>query len=178
LCSTTGIKIFSIVVKDWLTTFYDSANIKTGVLFKFFNEVKGIVNNNRNAIFEEIRKLSILNTEQIKQSWEEATNVKPPAHMKRRALIEDLAYFRQTGEPIALSSDGRSLREIADLAKAIASCCVRNRTPLEDIHAGCHVATKTGDYSDVIVTDGEGNQIPWSRISHISDIPNHKKNYR
>jgi hypothetical protein len=60
-------------------------------------------------------------------------------------------------------------KTIAAIAKGMAAYCVRNSAPLEDIHAGKCVITKTGDYSDVIVTDAEGNNIKWSEISRISD---------
>jgi hypothetical protein len=54
------------------------------------------------------------------------------------------------------------------LAKTMAMLCVRN-TQLEAIHAGKTPVTKTGDWSDVTVVDAEGNRIPWTGVSHISD---------
>lgn len=60
-------------------------------------------------------------------------------------------------------------RKIASvLSKAMALICVRN-TCLETLHAGPGVVSHTGDYSDVIVTDADGRQIPWSEVSRISD---------
>lgn len=59
-------------------------------------------------------------------------------------------------------------RIAAQLAKLLAMVCVRN-TFLEDIHAGISPVTKTGDYSDVKVIDGEGTEIPWAEVSRISD---------
>ena len=60
-------------------------------------------------------------------------------------------------------------RKIASvLSKAMALICVRN-TYLESLHAGPGVVSHTGDYSDVIVTDANGRQIPWSEVSRISD---------
>lgn len=60
-------------------------------------------------------------------------------------------------------------RKIASvLSKAMALICVRN-TCLETLHAGPGVISHTGDYSDVIVTDANGRQIPWSEVSKISD---------
>lgn len=59
-------------------------------------------------------------------------------------------------------------RIAAQLAKMLAMVCVRN-TFLEDIHAGISPVTKTGDYSDVKVIDGEGTEIPWAEVSRISD---------
>ena len=54
------------------------------------------------------------------------------------------------------------------LAKTLTAMCVRH-TEIENIHAGKSPVTKTGDYSDVKVTDAEGNEIPWNEVSRISD---------
>lgn len=60
-------------------------------------------------------------------------------------------------------------RKIASvLSKAMALICVRN-TCLETLHAGPGLVSLTGDYSDVIVTDANGREIPWSEVSRISD---------
>lgn len=59
-------------------------------------------------------------------------------------------------------------RIAARLAKVMAMMCVRN-TKLEDIHAGVVPVTKTGDYSDVVVVDADGREIPWAEVSHIDD---------
>lgn len=59
-------------------------------------------------------------------------------------------------------------RIAAQLAKAMAMLCVRN-SRLEDLHAGIVPATKTGDWSDVIVLDADGNRIPWRDVSRIDD---------
>ena len=60
-------------------------------------------------------------------------------------------------------------RQIASvMAKAMALICVRN-TCLETLQAGPGVVSHTGDYSDVIVTDANGRQVPWSEVSRISD---------
>ncbi len=59
-------------------------------------------------------------------------------------------------------------RIAAKLAKTMAMLCVRN-THLETIHAGKTPVTRTGDWSDVTVVDGDGNRIPWTDVSHISD---------
>ena len=50
----------------------------------------------------------------------------------------------------------------------MAMLCVRN-AHLETIHAGKTPVTKIGDWSDVTVVDAEGNRIPWTTVSHISD---------
>ena len=59
-------------------------------------------------------------------------------------------------------------RIAAKLAKTMAMLCVRN-THLETIHAGKTPVTRTGDWSDVTVVDGDDNRIPWTNVSHISD---------
>ena len=59
-------------------------------------------------------------------------------------------------------------RIAAKLAKTMAMLCVRN-TRLETIHAGRTPVTRTGDWSDVTVVDADGNRIPWTDVSHVSD---------
>jgi len=59
-------------------------------------------------------------------------------------------------------------RIAAQLAKAMAMICVRN-SMLEDLHAGPVPVTRTGDYSDVMVLDADGNRTPWSVSSRIND---------
>ena len=46
--------------------------------------------------------------------------------------------------------------------------CVRN-TKLEDIHAGVVPVSKTGDFSDVMIVDANGREIPWPEVSHFDD---------
>ncbi len=55
----------------------------------------------------------------------------------------------------------------AILTKLMALLCVRN-TSIELVHEGHIPITKTGDYSDVKVIDGTGQEIPWNEISRIS----------
>ena len=55
----------------------------------------------------------------------------------------------------------------AHLAKAIVLHCFRN-TFLEDLHAGIHPDSATGDYTDVKVVSPFG-EIPWNRLGRISD---------
>lgn len=59
-------------------------------------------------------------------------------------------------------------RLVARLAKVMAMMCVRN-TRLEDLHAGRVPVTRTGDYSDVVVLDADGREIPWLETSHVDD---------
>jgi len=59
-------------------------------------------------------------------------------------------------------------RIAAKLAKAMAMLCVRN-THIEIIQAGKTPVTRTGDGSDVTVVDADGNRIPRTEVSHLSD---------
>lgn len=53
------------------------------------------------------------------------------------------------------------------IARYIALHAVRN-SELEDLHAGTHPDTKTGNYSDVKVVSPFG-EIPWTEVSRISN---------
>jgi meiotically up-regulated gene 157 (Mug157) protein len=59
-------------------------------------------------------------------------------------------------------------RIAAKLAKILAMVSVRN-TFLETLHDGETPKTRTGDFSDVKVIDGEGQEIPWKKVSKITD---------
>ncbi len=65
-------------------------------------------------------------------------------------------------------NDADEKRIAAKLARILAILCVRNTT-LEDLHAGITPVSKTGDYSDVMVIDAEGREIPWTEVSHLDD---------
>jgi hypothetical protein len=54
-------------------------------------------------------------------------------------------------------------RIAAQLARLMAVICVRN-TRLEDLHAGRVPVSRTGDGSDIVVEDGDGNRIPGPRF--------------
>lgn len=54
------------------------------------------------------------------------------------------------------------------LAKLMAMNHLRN-TGIEGPHAGIAPAIHTGDYSDVIIIDAEGRQIPWIEAPHLDD---------
>ena len=56
----------------------------------------------------------------------------------------------------------------AKYAKLSTLLCVRN-TYLEELHAGTAPTTKTGDFSDVKVIDGNGKEIPWNEVSRFND---------
>lgn len=53
------------------------------------------------------------------------------------------------------------------LAKHLALKCFRNSI-LEDLHTGTVPASKSGDYSDVVVHTPFG-EIPWNELSRIDD---------
>lgn len=55
----------------------------------------------------------------------------------------------------------------AIIIKLMVLLCVRN-TSIEDIHAGLTPITRTGDYTDVKIIDGDGREIPWNDASRIS----------
>ena len=59
-------------------------------------------------------------------------------------------------------------RTAPHLAKTMAMICVRN-TMIEYIHAGLTPVTRTGDYSDVMVINADGREIPWPEVSHFDD---------
>ena len=59
-------------------------------------------------------------------------------------------------------------RIAAKLARIMAMLCVRN-TQLQTLHVGLSPVTRTGDYSDVFVTDADGRRIPWTDVSHIDE---------
>ena len=65
-------------------------------------------------------------------------------------------------------NDADGKRIAANLAKTLAMLCVRN-TKLEDLHAGITAVSRAGDYSDVMVIDAEGWEIPWTEVSHLDD---------
>ena len=55
----------------------------------------------------------------------------------------------------------------SDFSKILTAACVR-RGDLEMLHSGITPVTRTGDYSDVKVIDGEGREIPWNQVSRIN----------
>jgi hypothetical protein len=54
----------------------------------------------------------------------------------------------------------------SEFAKMMAAACVR-RGHLEKLHEGSTPDPRTGDYSDVKVIGGEGQEIPWNQVSRI-----------
>lgn len=68
-----------------------------------------------------------------------------------------------------MMSKNSEQRMAANLAKMMAMHCVRN-TRLEGLHESRVPVSKTGDFSDVRVIDAEGNEIPWTEVSHLDDV--------
>ena len=54
----------------------------------------------------------------------------------------------------------------AVVAKGMAVMCFRN-TVMEDIHGGPAPVSHTGDFSDVVVVDANGERIPWNEVARI-----------
>jgi hypothetical protein len=59
-------------------------------------------------------------------------------------------------------------RDFERLALVLVETCMRN-SELENLHAGVTPSSATGDFSDVTVVTPYG-EIPWARLSRISDI--------
>ncbi|WP_395443800.1 hypothetical protein [Caulobacter sp. UC70_42] len=66
-----------------------------------------------------------------------------------------------------MSKNDRLEESKALFALALVETCFRY-TRIEDIHAGRGPVTATGDFSDVVIRDAEG-EIPWNEASRISD---------
>ena len=50
----------------------------------------------------------------------------------------------------------------------MALMCVR-QSMLENLHRGLWPKTKTGDYSDVVVIDADGERLPWPDVSRFDE---------
>jgi hypothetical protein len=79
-----------------------------------------------------------------------------------------MAQIAEIRYSCGMNQNEEQQRIAAKLAKTMAMLCVRN-THLETIHAGKVPITRSGDWSDVTVVDADGNSIPWTEVSHISD---------
>ena len=64
--------------------------------------------------------------------------------------------------------EARERRGAPALARIMALMCVR-QSMLEDLHRGLSPITKTGDYSDVVVIDANGERLPWPDVSRFDD---------
>lgn len=66
-----------------------------------------------------------------------------------------------------MNTDTLEIRARKKLTKRLVVNCMR--TPLEPLHAGHGPVSKTGDGSDITVTDAEGQTFTFDEISRISD---------
>lgn len=71
---------------------------------------------------------------------------------------------KKNGKAKRTDEADREWLEIISLC--LVKACVRDN--LEDLHAGISPGSMTGDYTDVKVVTPHG-EIPWSRLSRISD---------
>ena len=60
----------------------------------------------------------------------------------------------------------RARRGASSYARFMALLCER-QSKLEDLHLGLSPVTRTGDYSDIVVIDGDGRPIPWRRVCRL-----------
>ena len=65
-----------------------------------------------------------------------------------------------------MDMEARARRGAVSTAKTIALLCVEN-SKLEKFKQGLCPVTRTGDYSDVVVVDGDGRIIPWQRVARF-----------
>ena len=54
----------------------------------------------------------------------------------------------------------------ASISMSMAMMRVRN-TMFEDLHAGIEPASRTGDFTDVMVIDANGREMAWPEVSRI-----------
>ena len=59
------------------------------------------------------------------------------------------------------------------MAEALAFMCLNNhfRQPL---HSGHDPVSRTGDYTDVMITDAKGRRMPWCQVSRVSSLERKK----
>ena len=62
--------------------------------------------------------------------------------------------------------DAKERRKVPAFVRILALMCVR-QSKLETLHRGLTPVTRTGDYSDVVVIDAEGQRIPWPEVSRF-----------
>ena len=65
-----------------------------------------------------------------------------------------------------MDMEERARRGAVSAAKVMALMCVENSN-LEKFWQGLCPVTRTGDYSDVVVVDGDGRIIPWQRVARF-----------
>ena len=64
--------------------------------------------------------------------------------------------------------DAKERRKVPAFVRILALMCVR-QSMLETLHRGLTPVTRTGDYSDVVVIDAEGQRIPWPEVSRFDE---------
>ena len=64
--------------------------------------------------------------------------------------------------------DAKARRNVPAFVRILALMCVR-QSMLETLHEGPSPITRTGDYSDVVVVDAEGQRIPWPEVSRFDN---------
>ena len=65
-----------------------------------------------------------------------------------------------------MDMEARARRGATSAAKLMALMCVE-QSKLEKFRQGLCPVTRTGDYSDVVVVDGDGRIIPWQRVARF-----------
>ena len=65
-----------------------------------------------------------------------------------------------------MDMEARARRGAISMAKLMALMCVE-QSKLEKFRQGLCPVTRTGDYSDVVVVDGDGRIIPWQRVARF-----------
>ena len=65
-----------------------------------------------------------------------------------------------------MDMEARERRGVVSTAKVLALLCVEN-SKLEKFKQGLCPVTRTGDYSDVVVVDGDGCITPWQRVARF-----------
>ena len=65
-----------------------------------------------------------------------------------------------------MDMEARARRGATSTAKLMALLCVE-QSKLEKFRQGLCPVTRTGDYSDVVVVDGDGRIIPWQRVARF-----------
>ena len=105
-----------------------------------------------------------LTSARLASVWK-SCKVPPTAQSPTGSSIQDIRAEKETTVNANEHPDDLLANAII---KTMVLVCVRN-TKLEDLRADLVPVTKTGDYSDVTVTDGDGRQIPWNDVSHFDD---------
>jgi hypothetical protein len=82
----------SISDKKVLENLRQSSEYKKYVEEHFINDISILMNNNRDLVYAEIAKLSILELKELRRLWKEHFKTVPPPNAKKKTLVENLAY--------------------------------------------------------------------------------------